>query len=274
MPDIKLRDGSGVENTYEGVDTITLPLADGSGTWTFGLSDEELTFDSTNGLFNNNSNKTLFNTYYKYLDRIKFKFNYSSGGHTTIKGTTLINTEGSNESDSFDFSKLIIDADNMVSLTTNDNSMKGVIKLPTIIKNNLYISNDFYLGNIEKLSENEILTFLNHFNKGTCYSGDGGQNGEIYCFNLWSEYVTCPFEDTTAIMTKWNQILNNENSLFNNSWGSLYYRYAYLGSIKKFLLPVPSRINFLLLILCFMTHIFYGVVILLNSVLIMANHIL
>ena len=36
MPDIKLRDGSGVENTYQGVDTITLPLADGSGTWTFG----------------------------------------------------------------------------------------------------------------------------------------------------------------------------------------------------------------------------------------------
>ena len=36
MPDKKLRDGSGVENTYKGVDTITLPLADGSGNWTFG----------------------------------------------------------------------------------------------------------------------------------------------------------------------------------------------------------------------------------------------
>ena len=44
MPDIKLRDGSGVEQVYTGVDTITVPLADGSGTWTFGLTDEELNF--------------------------------------------------------------------------------------------------------------------------------------------------------------------------------------------------------------------------------------
>lgn len=47
MPDIKLRDGSGVENTYEGVNTITLPLADGSGTWTFGLTDEDCRFTGT-----------------------------------------------------------------------------------------------------------------------------------------------------------------------------------------------------------------------------------
>ena len=44
MPDIKLRDGSGVEQTYTGVDTITVPLADGTGTWTYGLTEEELTF--------------------------------------------------------------------------------------------------------------------------------------------------------------------------------------------------------------------------------------
>lgn len=36
MPDIKLRDGSGVEQTYTGVDTITVPLADGSGNFTYG----------------------------------------------------------------------------------------------------------------------------------------------------------------------------------------------------------------------------------------------
>ena len=48
MPDIKLRDGSGVENTYQGVDTITLPLADGSGNWTFGLTDEQLNLSDDN----------------------------------------------------------------------------------------------------------------------------------------------------------------------------------------------------------------------------------
>ena len=48
MPDIKLRDGSGVENTYQGVDTITLPLADGSGNWTFGITDEQLNLSDDN----------------------------------------------------------------------------------------------------------------------------------------------------------------------------------------------------------------------------------
>lgn len=44
MPDIKLRDGSGVEQTYTGVDTITVPLADGSGNWTYGYTGKELKF--------------------------------------------------------------------------------------------------------------------------------------------------------------------------------------------------------------------------------------
>lgn len=39
MPDIKLRDGSGVETTYNNVDTITVPLADGSGTWKYSSGD-------------------------------------------------------------------------------------------------------------------------------------------------------------------------------------------------------------------------------------------
>jgi hypothetical protein len=42
MPDIKLRDGSGNEKTYQGIDTITVPLADGTGNFTYGLTDEEL----------------------------------------------------------------------------------------------------------------------------------------------------------------------------------------------------------------------------------------
>lgn len=71
MPDIKLRDGSGVEQTYTGVDTITVPLADGSGTWTYGLTDEELTFKGYVGdyaLSFGFGQKILD----KYHDRIKF----------------------------------------------------------------------------------------------------------------------------------------------------------------------------------------------------------
>ena len=68
MPDIKLRDGSGVEQTYTGIDTITVPLADGSGTWTYGLTDEELTFSNQNYLFTP-ATTPLFK---KYLKRFKF----------------------------------------------------------------------------------------------------------------------------------------------------------------------------------------------------------
>ena len=70
MPDIKLRDGSGVEQTYTGVDTITVPLADGTGTWTYGLTDEELTFSDGQYLITN-ANYKLFE---KYLHRIKINF--------------------------------------------------------------------------------------------------------------------------------------------------------------------------------------------------------
>ena len=67
MPDIKLRDGSGVEQTYTGVDTITVPLADGSGTWTYGLTDEDLTFTDGYYLFTKSTTKILG----KVLPRIK-----------------------------------------------------------------------------------------------------------------------------------------------------------------------------------------------------------
>ena len=70
MPDIKLRDGSGVEQTYTGVDTITIPLADGTGTWTYGLTDEELTFTNASYMFSNNS--PFYNNSNYYIRRSNF----------------------------------------------------------------------------------------------------------------------------------------------------------------------------------------------------------
>lgn len=70
MPDIKLRDGSGVEQTYTGVDTITVPLADGSGNFTYGLTDEELTITTGNYLFANTS--PLYKNCLLYINRANF----------------------------------------------------------------------------------------------------------------------------------------------------------------------------------------------------------
>ena len=70
MPDIKLRDGSGVEQTYTGVDTITVPLADGSGNFTYGLTDEELIITKGNYLFANTS--PLYKNCLSYINRANF----------------------------------------------------------------------------------------------------------------------------------------------------------------------------------------------------------
>lgn len=52
MPNIKLKDQSGVATTYNNVDVISIPLADGSGNFDFGITDDELTMDAVHYLFN------------------------------------------------------------------------------------------------------------------------------------------------------------------------------------------------------------------------------
>ena len=72
MPNIKLRDGSGVEQVYEGVDTISVPLADGSGTYVYGLTDDELKFSEDSSAINRLSPDLHLGrakTFHKYVDR-------------------------------------------------------------------------------------------------------------------------------------------------------------------------------------------------------------
>lgn len=51
MPNIKLKNQTGTEITYNNVDVISIPLADGSGNFNFGLTDDELTMDAKTSLF-------------------------------------------------------------------------------------------------------------------------------------------------------------------------------------------------------------------------------
>lgn len=53
MPNIKLKNQTGTEITYNNVDVISIPLADGSGNFDFGLTDDELTMDAKSNLFSN-----------------------------------------------------------------------------------------------------------------------------------------------------------------------------------------------------------------------------
>lgn len=51
MPNIKLKNQTGTEITYDNVDVISIPLADGSGNFDFGLTDDELTMEGKDNLF-------------------------------------------------------------------------------------------------------------------------------------------------------------------------------------------------------------------------------
>lgn len=51
MPNIKLKNQTGTEITYDNVDVISIPLADGSGNFNFGLTDDELTMEGRSQLF-------------------------------------------------------------------------------------------------------------------------------------------------------------------------------------------------------------------------------
>ena len=104
MPDIKLRDGSGVEQTYTGVDTITVPLADGSGNFTYGFTDEELTITTGNYLFADTS--PLYKNCLSYINRANFdkvdgmQWMFSNNSkvvdlsNITIKLYDSVNTQG------------------------------------------------------------------------------------------------------------------------------------------------------------------------------------
>ena len=76
MPNIKLKDKSGTEITYNNVDVISIPLADGSGNFDFGLTDDELTMEATSYLF---SGWDWFLD--KYRNRIKVRLTDVSQGY-------------------------------------------------------------------------------------------------------------------------------------------------------------------------------------------------
>ena len=175
MPDIKLRDGSGVEQTYTGIDTITVPLADGSGTWTYGLTDEELTFTNQNYLLT--SSTTPF--FKRYLKRFKFAPKTDDNGtyYDWTNFTYKVNT-------AIDLRNIIVDANDVSVIYTQYCSQDSEISsFPTIINaNNLCIGNGQILyGRNNSITETEILKFLNYFTYQTDRPSRDGYSSEQSC---------------------------------------------------------------------------------------------
>ena len=234
MPDIKLRDGSGVEQTYTGIDTITVPLADGSGTWTYGLTDEELTFSEQNRLFTP-ATTPIFK---KYLKRFKF------APKTDNNGTYYDWMFFANKLDTtIDLRDIIVDT-NDVSVIYIDNYSEDseISSFPTIINaNNLCIGNGSILeGKNYSITETEILKFLNYFTYQTNRTARNMNSGTQSCsFNGNGYYYN--ILNPSDCLKKWHEIINNEQSYYNYSSTPDYNisGFDYVKELKN--IPVPYR---------------------------------
>ena len=234
MPDIKLRDGSGVEQTYTGIDTITVPLADGSGTWTYGLTDEELTFSNQKYLLT--SSTTPF--FKKYFKRLKF------APKTDENGTYYDWTYFVNEVDTAtDLRDIIVDANDISVIYINNYSQGSEISsFPTIINaNNLGLGNGSILSGMNySITETEILKFLNYFTYQTNSTNRTSTSSGQYC-NFSSTGYYYNILNPSDCLKKWHEIINNEQSYHNYS-STPYYNingFDYIKELKN--IPIPYR---------------------------------
>ena len=227
MPDIKLRDGSGVEQTYTGVDTITVPLADGSGTWTYGLTDEDLTFRNGYMLFNESSEKILE----KFISRIKID-NYNNDSVYSKQCAQLVSN-----SNLEDLSELVIDCTGAQIFNGYNmfNGNQNLKKLPVIInnENTSIMAYTLFINANNQLTEDEILKFLSGFKKSTNNDGKGSAYGNCSCTPYSGYLDNCL--DLSEVNKKWHDIINNEESYHNYSSNPSYSldSASYTKSIKN-----------------------------------------
>lgn len=211
MPDIKLRDGSGVENTYQGVDTITLPLADGSGNWTFGLTDEDLTYgkDEQLGQFVNIKLAKLF-TKYNLWSRISFTpWEWNVGA-----GYNILLTFPSSMDAVEDLSELTIDCTDVnAGFFIDFNGAANLERLPNVINANNFVYWNF--GNLyNKLSKEELYRFISQFKncKYTCRTAPRMSSSNVFGFRLANGIDADDIDDTLQIA---HSIYNKEGSEYS-----------------------------------------------------------
>ena len=228
MPDIKLRDGSGVENTYVGVDTITLPLADGSGNWTFGLTDEDLTVSGENMQYLFFDNAMFFKQAIKYMSRIKV-IPFVNEGKKYIICSNVI-ALGNSYNNPVDFSDLVIDCDGVTYFGLG--ITEGYfINFPTLINaNNMKLCN-FVCGNsIYTLTSQHIMEYLSHFKSYAMKSAKNSNTSTISFIPFTKAYR---ITDTSDYFAKFHEILNDEDSEYYSS-PSYGTPYMYSGTYLNF----------------------------------------
>lgn len=154
MPNIKLKDKSGTEITYNNVDVISIPLADGSGNFDFGLTDDELTMDASSSLFDG------WGWFLdKYGNRIKVRLSNDNQGFLFGSGST-------------GYKKDLNDIKFIEKVPGGDCNMENMFnaylgkKLPVPIWEGTkpIRALDSMFAYCHNLTDTEIKSFLSHFN--------------------------------------------------------------------------------------------------------------
>ena len=160
MPNIKLRDGSGVEQVYEGVDTISVPLADGSGTFAYGLTDEQLNLsDGLDHYYTFAKGSPLYREDYFKDNYIIKRANMSNIGNTGSSTSIYIDNLFNGNEYIKDLSNINISGSNL-SIGGMFNECINLLRIPK-----------FSLKNVNGNRSNSLFTY--------CYNL---QNGEIEKF--------------------------------------------------------------------------------------------
>lgn len=235
MPDIKLRDGSGVEQTYTGVDTITVPLADGSGNFTYGLTDEELTFEDFLYLIVKRNQKIFepVMNRIKFIPQVDSKKKKYYGLYQFTKRLTLNNLD-----------QLVIDCSGVSCIYSRYgfDEFQGS-KLPKLINaNNLGIGNQAFLTNhCNNINEQEVLKYLNNFTYQSNKSDNNSTSGNQACTFFTGTLNS--FLDPSDCLKKWHEIINNEQSYTKYTSSPSYdtgSSFQYVKSIRN--IPVPYKV--------------------------------
>ena len=232
MPDIKLRDGSGVERTYEGVDTITVPLADGTGSWTYGFEDEDLKLHPYNSEHTFHS-LMLMNIISKYnlMSRVD-----ASGMQNMVnifayyKGDELDKIEPS-----FEYNDTGISFNNCFNYCTN------ITKLPTFNSKFILCQDTGGIFNsCEHLEDiSDFIDNINYFNYYYITSG-GGRSGSS-SFYLVPSISNC-FRLKSIDLANYNTALHDIRSTFYSKTSTPYSGgVSYCSELESFInIPVPS----------------------------------
>lgn len=228
MPDIKLRDGSGVENTYAGVDTITLPLADGSGNWTFGLTDEQLNLSDDNDHYYIFANGSPLCTEQLMKDNyIINRADFSDVGKSNQRDFNYI----------FYKNKYIEDLSGItINWSHNDIRLDGIFNGCYNLKR---LPN--FNGPVKSINANQSNGIFS-----SCYNLEQSQMPKVY--QLINMFEGTPQAATLSYAYKITEFNGNEiqeyfNSLLNSYFGYDKY-FNYMRNLRTCILPVNTKSEF------------------------------